>query len=333
MNNIKTVSGKAFKQIDGMSILDSAALAGINFQYSCRTGRCSSCKCKLISGVTQQFKDELGLTESEKEDGYILSCVRSAQGSIEIEVDDLDGITLPKSQTVPCKINSLKMLSEDVIQIFLRIPPSIKFDFIPGQYINLTSPNGHKRSFSIANNFQNQLLELHVKKVSNGKFSNYLFNNAKKEDLLRLTGPHGTFFLRESKKGLIFLATGTGIAPIKSILESLEELNSEYFERIIVIWGGRKSNDLYLDFSKYYKNIKIEYIPVLSRPDHNWSGKKGYIQDTLIEKNLDFSKYNVYACGLDEMICDAKKLLLKNGLNQNSFFSDAFVSSSDIMAD
>jgi CDP-4-dehydro-6-deoxyglucose reductase, E3 len=332
LNTIKTISGKKFEQIEGKSILDSAADAGINFQYSCKTGRCSSCKCKLISGTTKSLSDEMGLTEFEKQEGYILSCVRYAEDNIQIEINDLGDINLPKSKTVPCKINRLKMLSDDVMQVFLRIPPTIDFSFIPGQYINLISPNGFRRSYSIANNFQNSLIELHIKRVANGEFSNYLFDNAKVEDLLRLSGPHGTFFLRESKKGIILLATGTGIAPIKSILDNLDELKKSKKLPIFLIWGGRTSNDLYLDFLKVYKNLNIQYIPVLSRPDNDWFGMKGYVQNILIEQNLDLSEYNVYACGLDKMISNAQELLEANGLNQHSFFSDAFVSSSDIMS-
>ena len=226
MSFIKTNSGKEFEQIDGESILGSAKKAGINFQYSCKTGRCSSCKCKLISGNTQTYSDEIGLTKAEIKDGYILSCIRYADGNIEIEVDDLGDIEIPKEQVVPSKINTIRMLSDDVLQVILRIPPNTNFNIIPGQYVDMVGPNNLKRSYSIANHVTDNLIELHIKKVINGEFSNYWFDEAKPDDLLRLKGPYGTFFLRESKKDIIFLATGTGIAPVQSILDSLDKLKN-----------------------------------------------------------------------------------------------------------
>lgn len=331
MKYIKTQSGKYFEQLDNESILESAKKAGINFEYSCKNGRCSSCKCKLISGKTSSYGDELGLTEQEKKEGYILSCIRYAEGDIEIEVDDLGEIEIPKEQVVPTKINTLKMLSEDVIQVILRIPSNIAFNIIPGQYVDIVGPNNLRRSYSIANNVVGNVIELHIKKVINGEFSDYWFKSAKPDDLLRLRGPYGTFFLRESKKDIIFLATGTGIAPIQSMLDNLEKSKNIDDSNIYLFWGGRKISDLYLDFLNKYKNLNLKYIPVLSRPDSNWNGKVGYIQKILLEQNLNLKEYSVYACGLDRMISDANKLLVENGLDNNSFFSDAFVASSDII--
>jgi CDP-4-dehydro-6-deoxyglucose reductase len=330
LNIIKIGSEKIVEQIKGKSILDSAESAGVNLQYSCRTGRCSTCKCKLVSGKTNTYSNELGLSKVEKEEGYILSCVSYAEGIIEIEADDLGDIEMPKSQTVPCKINELCILADDIIKVMLRIPPNTNFNFIPGQYIDLISPSGTKRSYSIANNITNNIIELHVKKVKNGSFSAYWFENAKIDDLLRLHGPHGTFFLREdTKKNIIFLATGTGIAPIKSILESIDISSMKNIESVNVIWGGRNKCDLYLDH--FDKRININYIPVLSKPSSDWKGKIGYVQNIALEQNFDLSKSVVYACGLADMIKDAKEVLVENGLNAHDFYSDAFVDSSRIM--
>jgi CDP-4-dehydro-6-deoxyglucose reductase len=219
------------------------------------------------------------------------------------------------------------MLSKDVMQVILRIPPNTKLDIIPGQYVDIVGPNNVKRSYSIANNVVENLIELHIKKVVNGELSNYWFENAKPDDLLRLKGPYGTFFLRESKKDIIFLATGTGIAPVVSILDDLEKSKNINDLNIYLLWGGRKNSDLYLDFSNKYKNLNLKYIPVLSRADSNWYGDVGYIQKVLLEQNLNLKEYNVYACGLDKMISEANMLLTEKGLESNSFFSDAFVAS------
>lgn len=329
--NIRTKSGKLFKQVEGESILSSAEKAEVYFQYSCKTGRCSSCKCKLISGKVKNYADQVGLDEEEKSQGYILSCVTYAIENIELEVDDLGDIKLPKPVTLPCKIDSINKISNDILILTLRTPPNSNINFIPGQYFNMIGPEGLKRSYSIANNIQNGLIELHIKRVSDGLFSEYWFEKSKINDLLRLNGPHGTFFLKENNKKLIFLATGTGIAPIKSILDSIEDSPADYGSEIYLIWGGRNISDLYIDFSDKYKNINLKYIPVLSQINSKWTGEIGYVQEILLKMELDLSNYAVYACGLDNMISDSKKLLVENGLNENNFYSDAFVASSDIM--
>lgn len=332
MAKIRTQSGRFFEQLENESIHSSAQKAGINFEYSCKTGRCSSCKCKLISGNTDTYSDELGLSAEEKKEGYILTCVRYALDDIQIDVNDLGDLNLPKPRTIPCKINDIKKSVKDVVILSLRMPPNSDFNFIPGQYIDIIGPKGVKRSYSIANYSNNQILELHIKEVQNGEFSNYWFNKASANDLLRLNGPHGTFFLRDNDKDLIFLATGTGIAPIKSILENIKLSNGFQEKKIILLWGVRNKKDFYLN-NLDIKNKNFKFIPVLSRPSNQckWNGKVGYIQNILLQEKIDFSEYNVYACGSEKMISDSKNLLIKQGLNESCFFSDAFVDSSDII--
>jgi CDP-4-dehydro-6-deoxyglucose reductase len=330
MNHITTQSGKQFEQLDNESILDSAKKAGINFEYSCKNGRCSTCKCKLISGQTSSYSDELGLTEQEKKEGYILSCVRYAIEDIEIHVNDLGNIELPKPKTVPCKINKIQRASRDVVIVTLRIPPNSDFSFIAGQYIDIIGPNRIKRSYSIANYSKNKTIELHIKEVENGEFSDYWFNKAASDDLLRLNGPYGTFFLRDIDKDIVFLATGTGIAPFKSMLENIEAIQKYQDKAITLIWGVREEKDFHLvDINCTHQNFK--FIPVLSRPSSNWNGKKGYVQNILLEEELFLPDCMVYACGSEKMIANSKKLLTSKGLNEDCFFSDAFVDSSDII--
>lgn len=330
MTNIKIQSGKSFEQLDAESILSSANKSGINFEYSCKTGRCSTCKCKLISGKTDTYRDELGLSQEEKDAGYILSCVRYATEDIEIEINDLGNIKMPKPVTVPCKINKIVKATSDIVILTLRIPPNSDFDYIPGQYIDMIGPSGIKRSYSIANHNNNQVLELHIKEIKNGIFSDYWFNKANPDDLLRLNGPHGTFFLRDSDKGIIFLATGTGIAPVKAMLENIQSIDSYNDKSIILLWGVREEKDFYIDsINISHKNFK--FIPVLSQPSDEWKGEVGYVQDILLNENLDLSEYMVYACGSEKMISDSQKLFLEMGLDENCFLSDAFVDSSDII--
>ena len=321
-------SGACFQAPTNSTILDAASKAHIALPYSCKSGRCSTCKCKVINGATRALHPESGLTDQEKAEGWILSCVRTVETDVLLEVDDLGGIELPAAKTFPCRISEIKPLASDVIQVLLRLPPTADFHFLPGQYIDVIGPNGLRRSYSLANaNFADRLLELHIRAVEGGALSQYWFSQAKSNDLLRLNGPLGTFFLREpGGLDLIFLATGTGIAPVKAILKSMAQTPSEQQPKTVtVVWGGRNSQDLYFNVADIAGSHT--YIPVQSRPSDDWTGAKGYVQDVLLATNPDLSNSAVYACGSDAMIQSAKTRLVQAGLPANRFYSDAFVSS------
>ena len=321
-------SGKSFQANDASSILDAASQSNISLPYSCNTGRCGTCKCKVTSGETRSLHPEIGLTEKEKTEGWILSCVRAVKTDLQIEVADLGSIELPAPKIFPCRIITISPLAADVVRVLLRLPSDTNFSFIPGQHIEVIGPNGVRRSYSLANtNFSDQSLELHIRAVDGGAMSDYWFRHAKPNDILRLNGPLGTFFLRETARlDLIFLATGTGIAPVKAMLESMANIQADQKPNsVTVLWGGRKTQDLYFDVTQI--PVTHTYIPVLSRPLDNWIGDKGYIQDVLLSKKPNLTKAAVYACGSNAMIQSAMIRLVEAGLPAKCFYSDAFVSS------
>ena len=324
---IATTSGASFAQLEQDTILNAAEKSGIVLAYSCRTGRCSTCKCKVISGDTVPLMDEIGLSQEEKDSGWILTCARSARSNLEIEIDDLGDVILPKPNIHPCRINSIDKMSKNVIRVVLRLPPASRFKAQSGQYIDIIGPNGVRRSYSVANNVTDNTVELHIGQVENGCLSSYWFEKAKLNDLLRLNGPLGTFFLRSIKaQDVIFLATGTGIAPIKAMIENVKLLAPiDYPNSLTVFWGGRTLDDLYFDPSVDCKLLR--YVPVLSRPDADWKGQKGYVQDTFLNEHPDLSNCAIYACGSDKMIRSSREVLVKSGLSKKKFFSDAFLPS------
>ena len=328
---IHLTSGREFAAESGVSLLDAASAAGIALPYSCRTGRCSTCKALVQRGQTRPLTDETGLSPVEIEAGWILTCVRTAETNVELDIEDLAGITLPQPRTLPCRIAELEKLAPDVLRVNLRLPPTSNFSFIPGQYIDVIGTNGTRRSYSLANaSYSEKMLELHIRAVNGGSMSDYWFNHAKANDLLRLNGPLGTFFLRELKNtDIFFLATGTGIAPVKAMLESLMYV-PEYLQpqSITVLWGGRKTEDFYIDIAAIPGMHR--YIPVISRSHQGWTGAEGYVQDILLSTAPDLSKAAVYACGSDAMIHAARKLLSNAGLPVARFYSDAFVSSGNL---
>ncbi|RLD27459.1 MAG: CDP-6-deoxy-L-threo-D-glycero-4-hexulose-3-dehydrase reductase [Bacteroidetes bacterium] len=296
-------------------------------EHNCMSGRCRSCKVKVLEGKTIDTKENTILSEKEKKEGYILSCISKPLSNVKLDIEDLGKIKLNKVRIVPSKIESLRNISPSVIKVILRLPPNSNFNFLPGQYVNIIKGR-IRRSYSIANNKRaDNKLEFFIKKVRNGVMSEYWFNEADEDDLLRIEGPLGTFFLRASKdtQDIVFLATGTGIAPIKAILEQISN-NDSYIQnkKVLVLWGARYEEDIFWN-PEGTNNIK--FIPILSGKNVNWKGKTGYVQNILLSKYNNLKNVQVYACGLSDMINSSKDLLIKNGLKENNFFSDAFVSS------
>jgi len=327
---ITTQNGESFKAPQDTPIIQAAANAGLQIPYSCKTGRCSTCRCKVLSGETMAFGPETGLSEAEIVEGWIQACVRYATSDLVLEVEDIPGFAMPPVKTLPCRINTLDRLRSDVIRVSLRLPPSAEFEFLPGQYISVIGPGGINRSYSLANaQSEDKLLELHIRAVSGGAMSDYWFKKAKINDLLRFTGPQGTFSLRDvAGLNLVFLTTGTGIAPVKAILEGLSFLSEEKRpQTVTVICGARVKEDLYFNVLSIPGNHT--FIPVLSRAGNDWQGARGYVQDALLRMDGDLTNTAVYACGSIAMIQSAKEVLVSSGLSDNRFHSDAFVCSAN----
>lgn len=325
---VRLTSGTEFDGAQDTSILEAAAKSNILLPYSCKNGRCSACKCRLIQGESRLLQEETGLTVAEKAEGWILSCVRAAATDLVLDAEDLGGMNLPQSKTMPCRIGSIEKLAPDVIRVLLRLPPAGDFAFLPGQYIDVIGPGGMRRSYSLANaSCADKQLELHIRAVEGGGMSQYWFGQAKVNDLLRLRGPLGTFFLRDvAGLDLVFLATGTGIAPIKGMLESMGQWPAAQQPRsTIVVWGGRTPHDLYFDVAGISDGFL--FVPVLSRADAQWTGARGHVQQALLKILPDLSRAAAYACGSDVMINDAQTILAKAGLPSYRFYADAFVCS------
>ncbi|WP_375325917.1 FAD-binding oxidoreductase [Flagellimonas sp. GZD32] len=324
MFDIKLKSGKHFRCDESSTILDAAKKAGVLLEYSCMNARCRSCLVKLTEGSAINVLDENVLTPQERQKGWILTCNSKPKSDLVLDVEDLSGYNILKPRTLPCKVNFIEKVSKDIIKLEVRLPPNANFNFLEGQYVDLIKGN-IKRSYSISiSNNENNLLEFIIKNYDKGVMSNYWFNEAKKDDLLRLNGPLGTFFYRNKVyKRIIFLATGTGIAPVKSILQGLENSKVNHGE-ILVFWGARYQEQLFLD---NLPNVGDKFYKVVSRPESDWGGEIGYVQNVLCRKLEDLTNCAVYACGSSEMIESAKNLLTGKGLKEEDFYSDAFVSS------
>ncbi|HEY1090193.1 MAG TPA: 2Fe-2S iron-sulfur cluster-binding protein, partial [Burkholderiaceae bacterium] len=318
---------KQFHAAAGVSLLDAARDAGLALEHGCRTGRCGSCRTQVLAGTTKPLGIDLYLDEAQRAAGWVLSCVAEAASDLQLDTEDLGELAGIAVKTLPARIKTLARPAPEVLQMTLRLPPNNGFCYLAGQYINLIAPGGARRSYSLANApTADGELELHIKRVDGGLMSTQLFEQAAAEQLLRFEGPRGSFFLRDvTGRDLVFLATGTGIAPIKAMLEALSQRPAEQQARSVhLLWGGRQPADLYWTPGSY--SFALRYTPVLSRADASWIGARGHVQQVLLADAPNLAEAAVYACGSLAMVDDARAACIAAGLAPKQFHADAFVS-------
>lgn len=326
MPTITLNTGRNFPAYPDISILDAARKAGVTLEYSCRNGRCGLCKVPLLSGETAILRAEgESLSPQEAAQGLILTCCRSALDDLALDAEPLDRLAGIEIKTLPSRIVSLDLVCADIIKVVLKTPPASPLQFVPGQYVDVLA-DGVSRSYSLANAPRaDGLLEFFIKRYPGGHLSAYWFERARPNDLLRIEGPFGTFFLRdEQPRDIVFLATGTGIAPVKALLEELAGDPGHHHLRLF--WGNREAAHFFWDPANN-PGLGIDYHPLLSGPDPDWRGGRGYVQDAAIDSGIDPANTIVYACGSSRMIASARADLVALGLPARRFLSDAFVSS------
>jgi len=326
MSVVTLNTGRSFSADTTTSILDAARAAGIVLEYSCRTGRCGICKAPVAAGETVLLRPEdESLSSAEMQQGLILTCCRAAAGDVALDIEPLDRLAGFDIKTMPARIVSIDRLAPDIVEVVLRTPPASPLRFVAGQYVDVLA-EGVRRSYSLANApCADHHLTLIIKRYPGGALSGYWFERAKVNDLVRLEGPFGTFFLRdEAPTNLLFLATGTGIAPVKALLEELaSDPTRAARHRIDVFWGNREAESFCWD--PVSLGLDIGFHHLLSGRDENWSGRRGYVQDAAIARGIDPADTVVYACGSSAMIDAARAALLALGVPAKRFFSDAFV--------
>ncbi|MGL5289490.1 MAG: FAD-binding oxidoreductase [Aeromonas sp.] len=310
-----------FNAIENTTILDSALNSGVIIEHSCKNGSCGLCNSILIAGEVVSLEGE---TFTAGQSFLTCQCKPSSCELI-IEANYYPELTGILRKVTPCKVSSIEK-SEQFAIVKFRLPPTSEFRYLSGQYVNL-SYKGVTRSYSIANADRNDGIELHIRRVPNGVMSGLLFSDVVVNSLLRVDGPIGTFFVRSDTKPIIFLAGGTGFAPVKAMVESL--IAQESSRDIFIYWGMNSSKDFYSDlpieWASKFKNIK--YIPVVSGDDHDWNGRHGLVHKAVIEDIQNMSNTAVYACGSSQMIAAAKQDFINVGLLPEQFFLDVFTAS------
>jgi CDP-4-dehydro-6-deoxyglucose reductase len=322
-------SGHSFTVEQDESVLDAALRQGYTFPYGCRNGGCGACKGKLLAGeVAYGDKRPPALSEDDIAQGLALFCQARPTSDLTVEVKEVSGPDELEIKTLPAKVVTKEFLADDVVRLFLKTPESERLQFLAGQYIDILLKDGRHRSFSIANApHDDALIELHIRHVDGGDFTGYVCDTLKEKDILRIEGPHGNFYLREgSKHPLIFLAGGTGFAPIKGIIE--HALAEGLDQPMYLYWGVRDSKDLYLaelphKWAKHLPNF--HFIPVLSSPSGETDERKGNVHEAVIADFPDgFANYEVYASGPPAMVYAALDAFKAHGLPEQRYYSDAF---------
>jgi CDP-4-dehydro-6-deoxyglucose reductase len=333
-------SGQSFDAEEGEAVLTAALRQGVMLPYGCKNGACGSCKGKIVAGsVDYGHYHARVLTEEERAHGKALFCQAKPLGELVIECRTIGAAKDIAVKLLPCRVQKLDKVADDVMIVQLKLPANERLQFLPGQYIDFLLKGGERRSFSMANSpHADELVELHIRHVAGGNFTDHVFGKMKERDILRLEGPLGSFFLREDgAKPIVFVASGTGFAPIKSIIESAFYKKIE--RPMVLYWGARRPKDLYLNAlpEKWVReHATFRYVPVISeaRPEDAWSGRSGFVHRAVMEDMPDLSGHQVYACGVPIMVDSARKdFIEKCGLPEDEFYADSFTTAADLATD
>jgi CDP-4-dehydro-6-deoxyglucose reductase len=326
-------SGHSFTCADGDTVLAAAMAADLMLPYGCRNGACGTCKGKILDGQVDYGPYQAStLTDDEKRRGLALVCCAKPLTDLVLEINEVRRAGDIRIRKLPCRVESIDRPAPDVAIVKLKLPANERLQFLAGQYIDLLLKDGRRRSFSLATPpHEEGLLELHVRQVPGGFFTNQLFNEFKGREILRFEGPLGTFFLREdSDKPIILVAGGTGFAPIKGLVEHALHQGIDASRPLVLYWGARTKRDLYLPELPgqwQQQSRSFTYIPVLSEPapDDHWPGRTGLVHQAVLDDFADLSGYQVYACGGPAMIDAARKSFVETrALPAEEFFADSF---------
>jgi len=334
-------SGKQFEVNADENVLEAALRHNIQLPYGCKNGACGSCKGKILEGqVSHGQHSASALSPTDEAAGSALFCCCHPQSNLLIEAREIQGGGDMPVRKVPCRVASLSMPSADVAILKLQLPATDRFQFLAGQYIEFLLKDGQRRAYSIATPpVAEGPLELHIRHLPGGLFTDFVFGKTtpalKEKDILRFEGPLGSFFLREdSQKPIIFVAAGTGFAPIKSIIEQMQA--KKITRPIHLYWGGRRPSDLYLDelCQTWAKEIpEFTYTPVISDglAKDAWTGRTGFVHAAVMQDHPDLSAFQVYACGAPVMVNAARQdFSSKCHLPEEEFFADSFTSAADL---
>ena len=329
-------SGRTFECDPDEPVLTAAIRAGVGLPYGCKDGACGSCKCKLVAGdITLGAHQSTALSAAEEAAGFTLACQTRLKSDITLESRVVAGLGEFPIRKLPSRVNTIEQVAPDVKVLKLQLPAGDPLRYHAGQYMEVILRDGMRRSYSMGNAPHNGPgVEFHIRHMPGGKFTDHVFGPMKEREVLRMEGPFGAFFLREdSDKPMILLASGTGFAPIKALIEHMQ------FKRItrpaVLYWGGRRPHDLYMDAwvrARVAEMPTLTYVPVISDalPEDGWRGRDGFVHRAVMADFADMSGHQVYACGAPIVIDSARaEFSARCKLPADEFYADSFVTEAD----
>jgi CDP-4-dehydro-6-deoxyglucose reductase len=321
-------SGHQFTVAAGATILEAALDAGINLPYGCKNGACGACKGKVVAGeVDHGAAQDQALPATERTAGMALFCCAKPQSDLTLEAREVGTAKDIPVKILPCRIQKLERVAADVMVIRLKLPTNERLQYLAGQYIEFLLADGKRRAFSLASPpHADDLLEIHVRRIPGGNFTEHVFTQMKEKDIMRIEGPLGSFFLREeSDKPIVMVAGGTGFAPLKGLIEHALHIGVK--RPMHLYWGSRDRAGLYLhSLAESWATVHshLKFTPVLSEPDAGWTGRTGLVHEAVLADYPDLSAYQAYVCGAPAMCETALKDFTAHGLPKDEFFADVF---------
>jgi len=310
----------------GETVLDAALRQDVGMPYGCRNGRCGNCITTLKSGSVEYPSGKIGALENADENAC-LTCQAVPSSNLSLQAKLIETVKQIEIKTLPCRVAKHEQLAHDVMAVWLKLPENQRMQFMAGQYINFILADGRERAFSMANApHDDEMIELHIRHVDGGEFTNYVFDRMQDKAILRIKGPLGSFVLREdSDRPMIFIAGGTGFAPIKGQIEHAIHVGEK--RPMKIYWGVRAKRDLYhAEMVQKWtdENENIEFVPVLSEPDADWDGRTGFVHEAVLADHPDMSGFDVYMAGPPVMVNAGKDAFIEAGLSTDHMFSDSF---------
>jgi len=326
--------GRTLRVSAGAPVLEAALAAGLNLPHSCKSGHCGSCRARLLAGeLRYPGPRPLGVTAAEAADGYVLLCQARPRSDVTVEARFIASVADVEIKTLPCRIARLVPLAPDVMQVWLRLPSVERLPFHAGQYLDVLLEGGRRRSFSIASPpHDSALLELHVRRVSGGGFTERLFGTAPGAPiaagaLLRIEGPVGQFSYRDGADPVIIVAGGTGFAPLKSMLRHV--LENGIRRAVHFYWGARHTRDLYeegqvLEWVRRHPQLTFTAVLSEATASEATHHRVGWVHEAVLADHPHLAGYEVYAAGPPAMIEALRASFPRHGLRPERLYFDSF---------
>lgn len=314
--------------LHGETILASLLEAGVPFPHNCQSGNCGACKCELVEGdILELPYSEYALSAEERAQNLILACRTQVWGDCTVRMLESEETVLHPSRVMRCRLVGLRDLTHDIKLLELAIEAGGPYTFTAGQHARLKfGPGIPDRNYSMANSPAEGTLEFYVRQVPRGQASGYVFTSLHAGAEVTVSGPLGNAYLREHHRGpILAVAGGSGLAPIKSIVETA--LRNDPTREIRLYFGVRDERDVYLEpelreLARRHPGLTVEIV--LSEPSRGSERRTGLVGAAVLEDITSFEGFKAYVAGPPPMVEALQRQLEAKGVARRDVHADAF---------